>query len=122
MKIFQRARYRLRPPLQHPYHPRPGLPPDRRIRTHRVGHALCVHRVRYRLRAPLQHPHQSRAGLPGVIPVSTRSTGLSLATMVMVCAVRAVVRATCPPEDIIASCEAQVRHICLVQLTTTNYY
>jgi hypothetical protein len=33
----ERARQRLRPPLQPPHHPCPGLPPHRRIRSQRAG-------------------------------------------------------------------------------------
>ena len=45
----ERARQRLRLPLQHPHHPCPGLPPHRRIRPQRVCHSLRRERARQRL-------------------------------------------------------------------------
>ena len=48
------------------HQPRPGLPPHRRIRPQRVGHALRLERARQRLRPPLQCPHHPR---PGSCPI-----------------------------------------------------
>jgi len=47
--VLRSERARLRPPLQLPHHPCPGLPPHRRIRPQRTGHVLRVERARQRL-------------------------------------------------------------------------
>jgi len=51
--------------FQLPHHPRPGLPPHRRIRPQRACHVLRLERARRRRRRSLlQLPHHPRPGLP----------------------------------------------------------
>jgi len=56
-------RHRLRPPLQHPRHPRPGLAtmPHRRISPQRVGQLRRLERVRSASTRPSSDPHRSPA-------------------------------------------------------------